>query len=203
MNNFGFGGSNAHIIMDNASGYVSSRRLSEKYKKPTERSDSTHSMTNGFADPEGKDESCVFLLSSFDEHSGKQQAKNLAQYLLKHRDGYSDDLIRDLAYTLSERRSNLPWKAAFAAHSLPQLAKALSSEEVKFSRIHQPKNIGFVFTGQGAQWHAMGRELITQYPVFRRSLDLADQYIAAMGASWSLYGKFILITLVKDLGRHH
>lgn len=178
--------------MDDASSYVSSRSLSGKYQRLNVRSDGTHSLTNGYADAEGKDESYVFVLSSFDEHSGKQQAKNLAQYLRNLRDSYSDELIRDLAYTLSERRSNLPWKAAFTAHSLPQLEKALSSEDIKFSRSHQPKNLGFVFTGQGAQWHAMGRELITQYPVFRKSLDLADQYLAAMGAPWSLYGKLIL-----------
>ncbi len=148
-------------------------------------------MTNGNSKPEGKDESQVFVLSSFDELAGKQQAKVLFQYLIEQQNGCSSNLLRDLAYTLSERRSALPWKAAFAANSLSQLAEALSNEDVRFRRAHTMKNLGFVFTGQGAQWYAMGRELIAQYPVFRRSLDLAAQYIAALGASWSLYGKLV------------
>ena len=191
MNNFGFGGSNAHVIIDDACGYISSRGLTGRYYRSTVQSEATHGMTNGNVRPEGKDESQVFVLSSFDELAGKQQAKDLSQYLREHQNGCSSNLLRDLAYTLSERRSGLPWKAAFAANSSSQLAEALNNEDVRFSRAHTMKNLGFVFTGQGAQWYAMGRELIAQYPVFRRSLDLADQYIAALGASWSLYGKLI------------
>ena len=152
-------------------------------------------MANGNTRLEVKDESLVFILSSFDELAGKQQARDLSQYLREHQNGCSRNLLRDLAYTLSERRSGLPWKAAFAASSSSQLAEALSNEDVRFSRVHKMKNLGFVFTGQGAQWYAMGAELITQYPVFRRSLDLADRYIAALGASWSLYGKLVANTM--------
>lgn len=48
--------------------------------------------------------------------------------------------------------------------------------------------IGFVFTGQGAQWHAMGRELYGQngYDVYTAGLDKADRYLQRMGADWSL-----------------
>jgi acyl transferase domain-containing protein len=31
-----------------------------------------------------------------------------------------------------------------------------------------------VFTGQGAQWHAMGRELVKTYPVFALTIEVAD-----------------------------
>lgn len=191
MNNFGFGGSNAHVIIDDARGYMSSRGLTGRYRRPTAQLDDTPSLTNGYATCEGKDESRVFLLSSFDEPAGRQQAKDLAQYLRKHQDANPRELLGNLAYTLSERRSALPWKSAFAANSLSQLAEALSSENVKFSRTAKMRNLGYVFTGQGAQWYAMGRELIAQYPIFRRSLDLADRYIGALGASWSLNGKSV------------
>lgn len=191
MNNFGFGGSNAHVIIDDACGYISSRGLTGRYHRPKAQSEGTHGTANRDVRPEGKDESHVFILSSFDEVAGKHQAKDLSQYLREHQDGCSRNILKDLAYTLGERRSALPWKAAFAANTSSQLAEALSNEDVKFSRTHKIKNLGFVFTGQGAQWFAMGRELIARYPVFRGSLDLADQYIAALGASWSLYGGWI------------
>ena len=54
--------------------------------------------------------------------------------------------------------------------------------------------IGFVFNGQGAQWHAMGRELIAAYPVFGSAILRADQMLKEYGATWSLHGSFALST---------
>ena len=191
MNNFGFGGSNAHVIIDDACGYMSSHGLVGKYQRPTVHSKKTRGMMNGYIDPEEKEKSRVFILSSFSELSGKEQAKALGQYLRGQQESRSSGLLADLAYTLGERRSTLPWKAAFAAASLSQLAEALNSEDVKPTKIPKVSNLGFVFSGQGAQWYGMGRELIAEYPVFRRSLELADEYLRGLGASWVLLGELI------------
>ena len=43
-----------------------------------------------------------------------------------------------------------------------------------------------VFTGQGAQWHAVGRELIMAYPPFKASLEEDEIYLKELGADWSL-----------------
>ena len=56
---------------------------------------------------------------------------------------------------------------------------------------YKPARLGFVFNGQGAQWHAMGRELIATYPMFTESLRKADIILKEFGAPWSLEGKFI------------
>ena len=176
------------MIIDDACGYMASRGLVGKYQRPTAQSDITHGMTNGYTNHETEDESRVFLLSAFNESSGKQQAKALGQYLLQHQDSSSSGLLGDLAYTLGQHRSALPWTAAFVAASLPQLAEILVTEEIKYTKSPKTMNLGFVFTGQGAQWHAMAREL-HQYPIFRRSLELAEQYLHGLGAPWSLLGK--------------
>jgi (acyl-carrier-protein) S-malonyltransferase len=48
--------------------------------------------------------------------------------------------------------------------------------------------ISFVFTGQGAQYQAMGSALLS-YPVFQESLEEASDYIRRLGSPWSLIGK--------------
>ena len=52
--------------------------------------------------------------------------------------------------------------------------------------------VTFVFTGQGAQWHAMGRELITTCPQFRDSLSKSGSILQGLGASWSLIDELLL-----------
>ena len=146
-------------------------------------------MTNGDTNLGVEEERRVFVLSAFSELSGKRQAKALGDYLRKSQAKRPSEVLGDLAFTLSEHRSVWPWKAAFFATSLPQLAEAVTSDNVRFSRLPKAKGLGFIFTGQGAQWHAMGRELIERYPIFKSSLDLADQHLRVLGAPWSLSGE--------------
>ena len=146
-------------------------------------------MTNGNISSGLEVERRVFVLSAFSELSGKLQAKALGEYLDKSRAQDPGEVLGDLAFTLSEHRSVWPWKAALSANSLSQLAEVVTSDSVRFTRSPKPKGLGFVFTGQGAQWHAMGRELIEKYPIFQRSLELADQYLRDLGAPWSLSGE--------------
>lgn len=43
-----------------------------------------------------------------------------------------------------------------------------------------------MYTGQGAQWHAMGRELMQAYPVFSKTMEDADRCLRDLGAEFSL-----------------
>jgi acyl transferase domain-containing protein len=193
INNFGFGGSNAHIIIDDAVSYLNSHNLHHS-QKPTNAESSISHL--------GKDEKTrLFVLSAFDEAAGKRQVEILSRYLEEQRNDTREDLLDDLAFTLGERRSKLPCRAAVPAASLSQLIDSLDSNSVKFSKAPKTVALGFVFTGQGAQWHAMGRELLSAYPVFRDSLGLADKYVRGFGASWSLIGKFSLLQSVCHVGR--
>lgn len=47
-----------------------------------------------------------------------------------------------------------------------------------------PPSLGFVFTGQRAQWYAMGRELLG-YLVFKSSVEGATTFLGSLGCAWS------------------
>lgn len=97
----------------------------------------------------------------------------------------SDIDLAGLAYTLAARRSMCQWRHALQAKSLRELLVQLHETWVpsKSSKAHR---VLYVFTGQGAQWHAMGRELNLRYPVYRKSILRSDKILQELGTSWHL-----------------
>ncbi|KAJ5792453.1 polyketide synthase [Penicillium pulvis] len=175
INNFGYGGTNAHVIMQDAKS-----QMMECY--PNLRSQSVPAPAPPLQ---------VLILSAHDEHSCQQMVTNLKAYLQRQQLEKADELflLQRLIYTLGNRRSRHSW---VACHPVPcnggisAVNRILDSPQFRSSRsMHQPR-IGMVFTGQGAQWYAMGRELIPVYAVFRSTLEKADRYLQELGANWSL-----------------
>jgi acyl transferase domain-containing protein len=115
---------------------------------------------------------------------------NLKLYLSEHAELDQETLLDDLAYTLFSRRSKLPYRVSLTASTTLDLLSALDVGAIRCRRVSSTPRLGFVFTGQGAQWHAMGRELIDAYPVFRASLLKAENCYSNLGAQWSLLGEF-------------
>ncbi|KAI1781283.1 putative polyketide synthase [Hypoxylon cercidicola] len=203
VNNFGYGGSNAHVILESADPWTSTPGLDVV----TTNGNGNHSKNgNGHVNGNGytngnshtndtTDNTKVLILSARDERGCQQMVSDLKAYLEKHRSlGYeaSEQLLRDLSYTLSERRTLFQWVAAHQVRlekdgTLDAAIQLLDSPRFKPSRRPSDRpRIGMVFTGQGAQWYAMGRELLTSYPVFRRSIEAAEAHLRALGADWSL-----------------
>ncbi|OJK00237.1 hypothetical protein ASPACDRAFT_28570 [Aspergillus aculeatus ATCC 16872] len=178
INNFGFGGANAHAIV-------------ESYEPLEEMS---RTEANGFArlcelcddhaepDPPGR----IYVLSAKDERGCQRMISELSDYLTDTKSPDERQILANLAHTLASRRSSFRWKAACVAQSLASLTSRLSNEGTRPRKSADKVRLGWVFTGQGAQWFAMGRELIKAYPVFRQALLECDGYIRDMGASWSL-----------------
>lgn len=104
----------------------------------------------------------------------------------------------NLAYTLCQRRSTLDWREAVSACSPTELSEIISSGTSEPMRPSGPPKLGFVFTGQGAQWHAMGRELHC-YPIFARCMQNLDGYLKEFGADWSLLGKCVFSGIQNGL----
>jgi acyl transferase domain-containing protein len=189
VNNFGFGGSNAHVIIDDARGYLSSHSLDGHCRTVDTLLVKSRLIENSISFSEEDQRTRIYVLSAFDESSGVRQAERLSKYL-EQQSTHTGNFLDDLAYTLAERRSVFSWRAAIPATSRSQLIDSLSPESIKFTKAPKDVVLGFVFTGQGAQWCGMGRELIATYPVFRDSLVRADKHLKVHGAPWSLLGKF-------------
>lgn len=119
--------------------------------------------------------------------------KLTASYADHFKDGieqkkYSQAFLDDLAYTLGSRRTHLAWRSfSIAPSSADLLAIEQNSSEPRQKSETSPR-LGFVFTGQGAQWYGMGQELMA-YPVFQKSIYESDTYLRSIGCTWSVLGK--------------
>ncbi|KAF2019472.1 putative polyketide synthase [Aaosphaeria arxii CBS 175.79] len=182
VNNFGYGGANAHVIMESADPWTSTPELD-------------FGDTNDHDNDEETDAAKVLVLSARDERGCQQMVSDLREYLKNHESldhEASKALLSNLSYTLGERRTLFQWVAAYQVRlnnhgTLDAAIQALDTPRFKPAR--RPANsprIGMIFTGQGAQWYAMGRELLSSYPIFRQSIDEAEAHLRAFGAKWSL-----------------
>lgn len=162
---------------------------------PPKELDSPKYMVNGHTEGENLTINSarvrLYLLSCFDQKGGRSQAKSLSEYLVDRLHGAEDRFLDDLAYTLGERRSQFDYKAVIAANSVPQLIERLDDESLKFKGPSGKKALAYIFTGQGAQWYAMGRELMGTYPIFYKTLVRANECMNTLGAPWDLIGKAI------------
>ena len=175
INNFGYGGSNAHAVIEHPD------YLLPYYKTKLKLSKTTHGNLRGRLR--------VLKVSAKDEASTLSQLANIRNYVKSridvHGDEDEDALLDHLVFTLGQRRSKFPWCSAVPV-SMPR--EILDLEFSRPQTASRAPGIGFVFSGQGAQWHAMGRELINAYPVFREALQEADSHLQELGATWSLVG---------------
>ena len=131
----------------------------------------------------------IFVLSAYDEAGVQRLAQAYRDHLLgKPLKGENEDTyLDDLSYTLACRRTSFVWKTSIVACSISSLAQALENPP-KPVRSGSNARVGFIFTGQGAQWYAMGRELL-DYPVFRQSLVDAGSYLIQLRCTWNLMGR--------------
>jgi acyl transferase domain-containing protein len=96
--------------------------------------------------------------------------------------------IADLCHTAGQRRSHYDCRLAVVGRSIEELRARLMDEAglaASAARRAGAPRVAFVFSGQGPQWHAMGRELMASAPVFRAAIAEIDALLRPL-AGWSL-----------------
>lgn len=166
VNSFGLGGSNAHVIVDSARSF--------NLPKPAVR------------DSERESDPQLLLFSAGSAPSLKSTISGYENWVVKNPD--MADRMNDLSYTLANRREHLPHRSfkVWGANDAPP------SQGRKIPG--QPVSLVMVFTGQGAQWPRMGRELLLRDDlVFQQSIRKMDDYLAALSEppQWTIKGELM------------
>lgn len=177
VNSFGFGGANSHAILESYQAQVGN----------------ASSVLVAPATP--------FVFSAASNTS-------LVSSLQAHLDYLKTNPVnmRDLAWTLQQRRSTFSHKIAFSAPDVESLIQKIELRLEEYenksdanigvrSSSTPPKVLG-VFTGQGAQWPAMGAELIRSSEFVRRRFQELDQALATLPAAdrptWKIADQLLL-----------
>jgi acyl transferase domain-containing protein/acyl-CoA synthetase (AMP-forming)/AMP-acid ligase II/NADPH:quinone reductase-like Zn-dependent oxidoreductase/acyl carrier protein len=145
VSSFGFGGTNAHVVLEAA---------------PAAAPDAAATATDGVLVP----------LSAHDEPALRSVAATWASWLR----ALDPTALRDVAATACRRRTHHPHRLAVVGRTPSELAAQLETvgsaqrrTAVPMGVAHEGRRIGFVFSGQGTQWPGMGRELWAKEPSFR------------------------------------
>ncbi|MEY9940757.1 SDR family NAD(P)-dependent oxidoreductase [Streptacidiphilus sp. MAP5-3] len=160
VNSFGWGGTNAHVVIGRA----------------PETTAVVRAPDSGLP--------VLLPLSAQGDEALRARATELADSLPEDADTAT---LRAIAGTLGHQRDQFPARLAVVGADAAELAaglRAFAAEPegeapgVVTGRAHTQGRTAFVFPGQGSQWSEMGKELYTGSPVFAAVIDRCAKALA-------------------------
>ena len=166
VNSFGFGGTNAHVVIAPAA---------EAQNKPASWRPAPH---GGF-----------FAISA----ATKPALTALAQEYAGRLTGLSDTETARVASAIAHRRDTLPSRAIIAATRTQHVREALGAlvagtddpRLISGTAIGDDLPVGFVYSGNGSQWVGMGIKAYRHSAAFRTQFDIVDEHFREL-SGWSL-----------------
>ena len=156
VSSFGFSGTNAHVVIEEAPSQVKSQNVVER---------PIHLLT----------------LSAKTEKALENLVSSYQSYLETN----PELALADICYTASTGRTHFNHRLGVIASDTKEFIEKLlgwkTQEELVGVFSGQPNRespkIAFLFTGQGSQYVNMGRQLYEQAPTFRQALEECDQIL--------------------------
>ncbi|MEA5506766.1 amino acid adenylation domain-containing protein [Halotia wernerae UHCC 0503] len=187
VSSFGFGGTNAHVVLAEAPLEIQKHALERSEGVKSQKKEAIERPVH------------LLTLSAKSEKALLEMVQSYQEFLLKH----SEVSLADVCFTANTGRTHFDYRCAVVAESKVQLQKELSaftanqetntvvSGQVKSKK--RPK-VAFLFTGQGSQYIGMGRQLYETAPIFRKTLDRCDEIVR------SYLDKSLLTVLYPEAG---
>ncbi|WP_373976088.1 SDR family NAD(P)-dependent oxidoreductase [Chitinibacter sp. SCUT-21] len=175
VNSFGFGGANAHVILQ------------------------SHVATQLTAEPKAKtaikQPNYPLRISARNEVALKAFAQALVDDIEEHEASAS---LYDYTYTLLNHREHFDYCATTFVQSFAEMKSALKAIAgdnpakqliTTGNAVSKPLGPVFIFSGNGSQWHGMGQTLLRESAVFKQTLQEIDTYFKPL-AGWSILEHF-------------
>lgn len=160
VSSFGFGGTNAHVILEAS--------------PPIETTE-----------PASRRPFHLLCISGRTTTARNEQIHRFIHYLKQN----PDEPIEDICFAAVARRAHFKHRMAGVVSSTAEatnlLASCLESNEAPWLSIDKksksgPGQVAFLFTGQGAQYIGMGRELYESYTPFRTIIDQCNEILSPL-----------------------
>ncbi|KAF2798819.1 reducing type I polyketide synthase [Melanomma pulvis-pyrius CBS 109.77] len=191
VNSFGFGGSNSHVVIDDAHHYLRARGLKGNHNTlvdpETPDHDYVHVGANGFSLSDEQPLPKLVVLSANDETTLQTQVTTHSEFFHDFPAGSLPhvELLQDLAYTLNERRHAFSWRSAAVIDSPNELEILKTRFSAPVKSTDDPAAC-FVFTGQGAQYPGDRLRCLEQFKIFRSRLEEAQECLMDLGCQWKI-----------------
>ena len=172
VNSFGFGGSNVHVILREAT------------------------ATPSFQVENFKRKNNVLTITARSLEALKKLSRLYSRWIKDNAEEMNEHFVENLCFSLNERRSQYPHRLAVAFGPPFEASKSLEAfaddsvgweKTASYAEVtSSDRKLVFMFGGQGSQWYAMGRQLMECETAFREAILTVSSLLRDMGQTWSL-----------------
>ncbi|KAI0533002.1 putative polyketide synthase [Xylaria digitata] len=174
INSFGYGGANGHVILESLNSYLNEAPPQATTTPNEHRTNGNTHLMNGVS--VGRTLLLPFSASSPKSlDARRQQICDLVQGPKAAEKGGLESLALALG-----KRGDLRLRGFVLATTKPKPSLVEAVESDKVSSGVQPLPFAFVFTGQGAQYAGMAKELLARNPGFLASIRELDGFLQAL-----------------------